>query len=275
MKAKFYYILIVIVITISRFVSLAFGAQEKNIVYIYQDEGVSDESLLHTISTLKTILPSSYIVNKINAKEVKFGQWAKNAALFVMPGGADLPYVKKLNGKGNRNIKNYVSNGGSYLGICAGAYYASAYVEFDQGGELEVVGYRELAFFPGKSIGSVLAKYSYKNNSGSRASKLHITLDNVKETVTYYNGGGYFADVNKYPNVTAIGYYENNLPSIIYITYEKGNIVLSGAHFEYTPSLLDANDPYLKDILPALEYHNTSRSLLTIEILKKLGINYD
>ncbi|KIE04942.1 Biotin-protein ligase [Candidatus Jidaibacter acanthamoeba] len=275
MKAKFYYILIVIVITISPFVSLAFGAQEKNTVYVYHDEGVSDESLLHTISTLKTILPSSYIVNKINANEVIEYKWTNKAALFVMPGGADLPYVKKLNGKGNKNIKNYVSNGGSYLGICAGAYYASAYVEFDQGGELEVLGDRELAFFPGKSIGSILAKYNYKNNSGSRASKLHITLDNVKETVTYYNGGGYFADANKYPNITVIGYYENNLPSIIHIAYEKGNVILSGVHFEYKPSLFDANDPYLKDILPALERHNISRNLLTIEILKKLGINYN
>ena len=49
----------------------------------------------------------------------------------------------------------YVNGGGSYLGLCAGAYYACARVEFEMGSELEVVGERELAFFPGIGRGSV------------------------------------------------------------------------------------------------------------------------
>lgn len=48
----------------------------------------------------------------------------------------------------------YVQSGGSYLGLCAGAYYASSQVEFEPGSTLEVVGDRELDFFPGTARGA-------------------------------------------------------------------------------------------------------------------------
>src|SRR6476620_3369467 len=106
----------------------------KNSIYIYQDDGVSDESLSQTITTFQHMLAPAYFIKTINAHEIIEGEWVQDAALFVMPGGSDLPYVRKLNGAGNQNIKDYVKNGGSYLGICAGAYYAAAYVEFDKSG---------------------------------------------------------------------------------------------------------------------------------------------
>lgn len=82
-----------------------------------------------------------------------------------MPGGADLPYCRHLDGEGNRLIRGapfaqparpplatvapyalgaiclpdflsaagYVEAGGSYIGLCAGAYYACSRVEFEPG----------------------------------------------------------------------------------------------------------------------------------------------
>jgi glutamine amidotransferase-like uncharacterized protein len=48
----------------------------------------------------------------------------------------------------------FVQGGGSYLGLCAGAYYGCARVVFEPGTPLEVVGDRELAFFPGIARGA-------------------------------------------------------------------------------------------------------------------------
>lgn len=42
----------------------------------------------------------------------------------VIPGGRDLPYCRDLNGYINDRIIRYVKEGGVYMGICAGAYYA-------------------------------------------------------------------------------------------------------------------------------------------------------
>lgn len=261
------------------FVAFALDAQmlkNKHIIYVYNDDGVSNESLRHTIFTLTEALPTTYLIKTINAEKIIQNKWVRDAALFVIPGGADLPYVTKLNGKGNQNIKNFVKNGGSYLGICAGAYYGSGYVEFDKGGNLEVLGARELTFFSGKAIGPILAKYNYKNQSSARSPKIKIELETIKEATVYYNGGGYFEKVENYPNIFVIGYYQldhkKNLPAILHINYGQGNVILSGVHFEYDSSLLDTNDIYLKKIIPNLKHSDLTRKKLIKEILKRLGL---
>jgi glutamine amidotransferase-like uncharacterized protein len=194
-----------------------------------------------------------------------------------MPGGADLPYVSKLKGEGNRVIKKFVQKGGSYLGICAGSYYGSGYVEFDKGGDLEVLGKRELAFFPGKAIGPILATYDYKNHSGARAADIKIHLDGFQQVNLYFNGGGFFEDAENHPNVSVIGSYKTNigrkLPAIIHIPYGKGRVILSGVHFEYEPVLLDSSDQYLGKILPGLEKDNAIRLTLARELLRKLNLS--
>ena len=60
----------------------------------------------------------------------------------------DLPYIDRLSGAGSAKIKEFIRRGGSYLGICAGAYYGCSLVEFAQGDPLlEVCGARELALY--------------------------------------------------------------------------------------------------------------------------------
>jgi glutamine amidotransferase-like uncharacterized protein len=251
---------------------IAFAHKEKKVVYVYKDEGVSHSSLSQTLHMLKKVLPAQYQIKTIHAEAVIANQWSKDAALFIMPGGADLPYAKKLDGLGNQNIKAYVRKGGAYLGICAGAYYGSAYVEFDKGGNLEVSGKRELAFFPGKAIGPILAQYDYSSQRGARAAKISLKLNALKASKVYYNGGGYFESPEKYPNTTVLGRYQNGLSAIVYMSYGKGRVILSGPHFEYDPTLLDDKNLYLKTIIKSLKTSNTSRALLVKELLKKLKV---
>ena len=246
----------------------------KKSIYIYQDEGVSDESLSQTLATMTDFLSPKYTVKAIDATDVMAGTWMDDAALFIMPGGSDLPYVRKLNGIGNTRIKEYVRKGGSFLGVCAGAYYAAAYVEFDKSGGQEVLGDRELAFFPGKAIGPVLAKYYPKSNRGALASRLLLALTHLQESTVYYNGGGYFEAADEYPEITVLGEYENHCPAIVHIPYGKGQVVLSGAHIEYDPAFLNPKDPHLKPIISLLKAHETSRKQLLIEIFKRLQIEF-
>ena len=96
--------------------------------------------LAHT-KTMFSKLTRHY-VRDIKADKIILGEWISDSVLLVMPGGADLPYCHKLDGVGNNQIKKYVAGGGSYLGICAGAYYACRNVEFDMGGRLQVYGER-------------------------------------------------------------------------------------------------------------------------------------
>lgn len=247
----------------------------KSIIYVYDDEGVSEESLKHTVNALN-LVPKKYSVKTITAQEIIKNKWLDEAILLVMPGGADLPYVKKLNGVANESIKNFVYEGGAYLGICAGAYYASGYVEFDKGGELEVLGERELSFFPGKAIGPILSSYDYRNNSGVRAARIKMqTMGELSEVNLYFNGGGFFENAEDYTDVQVLGNYQINnieLPAIIHIKYGAGNVVLSGVHFEYDTSLLDIKDKYIENIIEQLKNTEDSRKSLIKKILQKLTI---
>jgi biotin---protein ligase len=64
---------------------------------------------------------------------------------------------------------DFVKGGGAYLGICAGAYYASERVEFEAGTALTVEGPRELAFFTGTALGSVVPDYDYHGEVSAAA----------------------------------------------------------------------------------------------------------
>lgn len=250
-----------------------------NIIYIYNDEGAGENSVKYILNTLAKIA-TTYKINFINAQDILAKEWVKNAALLVMPGGADIPYTEKLNGEGNKIIKKYVESGGSYLGFCAGAYYGSNFVEFDKNGELEVLGERELAFFPDKSVGPILAKYDYKTNSGARAAllKLNMPDDNDFTNISvYYNGGGYFYNADSYKDVNVLAYYHiekdnNYLPAIVEIKCNKGIAILSGVHFECSSKLLDINDPYESKLLPILEKEEENRVKFSISIFKRLGV---
>lgn len=233
-------------------------------IYVYNDEGVSPSSLTQTLTSFGK---TSYSIQTLDAAKLIQADWTKDAALLIMPGGADLGYVKKLNGTGNQIIKAFVASGGAYLGLCAGGYYGAKQVEFDKGGPLEVLGSRELSFFKGKAIGPILAPYFYNSEKGARAAKLKLQSGNA---TVYYNGGGYFEHAESYSNVEIIARYDNGLPAIISLPYKQGRVVLSGVHFEYNPNLLDENDEYLKMIHQALIDGNAKRMTLFDTILKDL-----
>ena len=137
-------------------------------------------------------------VASLDTAELLEGGWREGCLLLVMPGGADLPYCRHLNGRGNSLIRGgpvmirtpalsslldalhpqglqsqappqlgrlfcslhtccrvpshppaclpaclpgaaclppteFVEGGGSYMGLCAGAYYASSHVQFEPG----------------------------------------------------------------------------------------------------------------------------------------------
>ncbi len=98
-------------------------------------------------------------VEHVSAKDLIHKNWERDAAALIIPGGADIPYMKRLRGQGNLKIRVYVENGGVYIGICAGAYYAGERVEFALNTSQEVNQERELQFFPGIVRGPILAPF--------------------------------------------------------------------------------------------------------------------
>ena len=186
--------------------------------------------------------------------------WTSTCALLVMPGGADLPYCRILNGDGNRKIKQYVQRGGAYLGLCAGAYYGSSKCEFMVGDKvMEVVGERELAFFPDTCRGLAFPGFKYQSEAGARAAEIAVQkgalsprTGNLPETLrVYFNGGGVFVNASKYKDrgVEVLATYTEKLhvdpgegsAAVVYCKVGEGGAVLTGPHPELVGLLLCIN----------------------------------
>lgn len=170
--------------------------------------------------------------------------------MLVFPGGADLGYCRTLNGEGNRRITQFVERGGSFLGFCAGGYYGSKRCEFEVGDKkMEVVGARELAFYPGTCRGGAFPGFVYHSEVGARAVELNVpSTARVGTTMpanfhSYYNGGGVFVDAPKYQDrgVEILASFTEKLnvdsgdgaAAVVYCKAGEGAAILTGPHPEY------------------------------------------
>lgn len=209
---------------------------------IYDGVGVSQTSLSHTIYSLKRLLAPRYAVQTVTAEVLISHPWAPTCALLVIPGGRDVPYVEALS-RAAKRIESYVRGGGSYLGLCAGAYFASARVEWEVGTKQEVVGDRPLRFFPGTCEGCTYKGFQYNSEAGAFAISIQ-PLDALGDSIDvleglYYNGGGHFLKGDQMaakgisPLMSYIGGAGDGKIAAVSCKVGRGIAVLSGVHFEY------------------------------------------
>lgn len=201
-------------------------------VLIYADDGAYEICINNTEESLRFELSDGYEIRRVYACELVNDEWLERTALLVFPGGIASRYAQKLNGKGNQNIRKFVEDGGNYLGFCGGAYYAGANVEFALGTNIEINRSHELAFFPGTIVGPILAPFDYQTQNGARIAEISWP-QNAK---IYYEGGGFFKSTESYENVKVISSYETihkKPASVVHVEVQKGNVILSGVHFEY------------------------------------------
>ena len=212
--------------------------------------GSTVESVRHCLYTLRRLLATHYAVIPVTGDMLIKEPWTASCAAIVFPGGADQGYCKTLNGEGNRRIRQFVERGGVYIGFCAGGYYGSKRCEFEVGNKiLEVVGDRELAFYPGTARGCAFQGFVYHSERGARAAEMKTdksvlsagSVPNVFKT--YYNGGSVFVDAPKFKEqgVEVLASYTEPLAvdpgegtaAIVYCKVGQGAALLTGPHPEF------------------------------------------
>ncbi len=209
---------------------------KKANILIYQD-------YTHNHGLLYQALCSCRGVNDVgfcDAADIHGGILDESVALLVMPGGADLFYAEKLNGAGNRIIRAYVEKGGAYLGLCAGAYYGCAALDWARASDDEIAGPRELAFFPGTAEGPVndfIGNNSFKD-SWHAAPEVFYDDGAIKiKTKIHYNGGCVFIPSAAGSGFTVLARY-TALPgqpaAIVECRAGAGKAILCGPHIENT-----------------------------------------
>jgi glutamine amidotransferase-like uncharacterized protein len=246
-------------------------------IYVYQD-------YVHNNGVLFRRLTETFGQNMVcycDADDILKGCLSpEKVAMFVMPGGADLFFCEKLNGKGNDAIRSYVEQGGTYFGICAGAYYACSRIEWAEDDTINsICGERELNFFKGTARGPL---YQLLENGDITKSWDNIArLDTARgPRVAFYNAGPVFiADKDSYHDTLAsYASIEGTPAALVDIEVGQGRAVLSSCHIEYTPVTLklkhyihrNASHAWSQDIIKIFEQNWTPQTDLWNEIVPSL-----
>ncbi|KAF9886710.1 biotin holocarboxylase synthetase [Aspergillus nanangensis] len=260
-------------------------------VLVYSGNGTTVASVRHCLYTLRRLLAPHYAVIPVTADMLLNEPWSLTCALLVFPGGADMGYCRALNGAGNRRIEQFVQRGGAYLGLCAGGYYGCHHCEFEVGDKtMEVVGDRELAFFPGTCRGGAFSGFVYHSEAGARAAEIQVAKDALTTAIvpdrfrSYYNGGGVFVDAESYADrgVEVLASYAEELDvdsgkeqaAVVYCRVGQGSAVLTGPHPEFAAVNLDKNagGPEYVKVVDALAADDQARTDFLKGCLVKLGL---
>ncbi|KAI8368468.1 biotin-protein ligase [Blakeslea trispora] len=257
-------------------------------ILVYDDLGSSSTSVKHIVTMLESLLDKTYSIVTVDRKLFGSDGWQTDCAMLVMPGGRDLPYCQALDGQPNQAIKTFVENGGRYLGICAGAYYASQSIEFEKGNsQMEIVASRQLGFYPGLCRGTAYPGFSYASESGARLVPVSVRKEHFQnnECTTpddawmYYNGGGYFVDPDQHSGVTVLSDYKelDHAAAIVHCRVGQGHALLLGTHPEYEASSDDllvaaTTDKHHLQLLNQLALSRADRNNLMRSCLSRIDL---
>jgi biotin--protein ligase len=243
-------------------------------ILVYAGAGV-DRLSLDNLCLALTQEPSLSLFNIRKVDHHLMNQpWEEETALFVVPGGRDLPYQRALAGELNRRLRCYVEAGGRYLGICAGAYYGCSSFTFEKGSPLEICQERELHFFPGAAEGPAYGsgQFDYRSQRGARLANLNVESAE-RHLRCYFNGGCSFPGTHNFPMVSVIARYAD-LPdepaAIVSCTVGKGKALLSGVHPEYHHERMYSPCCHLQQLLPQMAAAEAERRWLWSLMIEQL-----
>lgn len=197
-------------------------------IAVYSGSGCWAESITAARNMFEWMGCTTEIVSasSINAKGL-----AGYSALYI-PGGDMYLYSHDISASGKTNIRAFVSGGGAYIGICAGAYFASRSVSW-RGSALAM---EPLRIFPGTASGPIDAIAAYPDYGMCRvnvAGHDHpITAGQPDYLWTLYYWGPVLVPDAGAP-VTVIGRYDIvSQPAMVAFEYGQGRVFLVGAHPE-------------------------------------------
>ena len=153
---------------------------------------------------------------KLDHEVIKEGE-LKSCSILIIPGGYTLRLVQSLSKKGLEVIRKFVSNGGGYIGICAGAYLATERVEI-------------LGKPPGLGIINIVNKRRRGVGIKKIILKDHPVTKGIKKelTIRYQNG----PDIIIQRDAEEVASYKNGTTAIATAYYGKGKVIVFSPHPE-------------------------------------------
>lgn len=212
-------------------------------VAIYTDEGATKKDS----PQVQKCLPASagFEIKTLTAKEIRGGALEKFDVL-IHPGGSASKQAATLGEAGRERVRRFVSDGGGFIGICAGAYLASAEYPWS-------LGLLDAHVLDGEHWARGQGEVQLRISSAGRTA---FGSDQETCTIHFENGPllgpGKNDDIADYELLAAFNteITENGAPAgvmkgtaaIARGTFGKGRVVCFSPHPEKTPGL----EPFLR-----------------------------
>lgn len=175
----------------------------------------------------------------LDENDIKEGK-LKRFDFLIIPGGYTQEYMPALGEAGKEAIRDFVWEGGCYIGICSGAYIAAERVEV-----------------PGRPQGLGLIDIENVRKSGRGTRKIYlnehaITCGLGKELEIYYQNG---PEIVVKGNVEGIAKYESGKFAIVASSFGKVKVICFSPHPEGSITQgIKPNSEALKLLKNSLEF---------------------
>lgn len=245
--------------------------QKKKKILVYYDLGTNEQSTGAIITQLKQGYPQMKI-ETVSAETLRKTAWEDQCAALVMGGGVCSIWEHSLKEKGMRRIRNFVQNGGKYLGICAGAYFAASTSVFSLLEQPVIEKRRPLQFYPGIASGPIFPTFDHLSPQAALAARIDLV---AQSGLCYYQGGCYFNITEDSWNTKVIGKYASPFDgaAIISCKVGSGTAVLCGPHpeFAWTHQMIqDLTQVELSPLAQSLSLQEDFRKQIWNAMLKEL-----
>lgn len=263
----------------------ALHAQNVRDVAIYDDRNWQEGGAWWpSIWGIRTVLnENGYSWESIDANDINgnddLGAYYK---LIIFPGGWAGGYNEYINQSGYQNIRDFISGGGSYLGMCAGSFFACDEVYWREGDDetstpQQIYDY-PLNLWAGTADGVIRDFVGWTDNTyfddhpGTRMTDIKINNALLPEAdptvnVLYYGGPVFRPNAGKWGATKVIARYEmdgysgDEFAAMILFPYGSGRVFLSAVHPEVSVAA-SGSYSYL--------YGNTQAHQLLVQIVDRL-----
>jgi glutamine amidotransferase-like uncharacterized protein len=181
----------------------------------------STEALVHMYEWMNAT------VDILNATQIQEGMLDDGYEILAFPGGNPITFTNRFKTAGRAAIRDWVSRGGSYFGICGGAMFAIRLTSWNGGTtyyQLNIV--NGTCMGPIGSLNGMTDLHVNTSSNGPDLSGISTTLS------SNYQGGGYYVADEGAEMYTLATYDVNSQPALIASTFGTGTVCLSATHVE-------------------------------------------
>ncbi len=191
----------------------------------------------HSVSAFENFLEwKNLTYEEINSWNLNHNSLIGNYKAIFFPGGWAYNYKKSIHSSGNQNIRDFISSGGAYIGMSAGAYFACDNVRWEN---QDYPYYLNL--FHGDCIGPIeeiapWPNYVMTTMSINKNHEANI-YEPMAEDFLYYGEPYFIPYQNQEMQILASWNVISNpaadkAPGIIGFNYGQGRVLLIGPHPE-------------------------------------------